>query len=211
MKIIAISDTHLTHEKRELSIPDGDILIHAGDATLNGSKKEIIVFNRWFSDLPHAIKIFVAGNHDWLFEKNLERARELLDHSIHYLQDSEITIAGLRIYGSPWQPAFNNWAFNLERGNDLKQKWDFIPSGIDILITHCSPYGIGDMLPDGSQIGCADLAKVVRKIKPKYHIFGHAHEGYGIYKRRNNNTVYINASILDEAYNPANQAIVIEI
>jgi len=211
MKIVAISDTHLAHEKRELTIPAGDLLIHAGDAALIGSEEEIKAFSGWFLSLPHHIKIFIAGNHDRLFETDPERARGLLHPSIHYLQDSEVTIAGIRIYGSPWQPRFNDWAFNLERGKALKEKWDHIPPGIDILVTHCPPYGIGDTYPGSGPIGCADLAKAVRRISPRYHIFGHVHHGHGVYTKRGHRTIYVNAAILDEAYKPTHQAVVIEI
>lgn len=211
MKIVAISDTHLAHEKARLVIPDGDILIHAGDATMGGSAKEIAAFSRWFSALSHPIKIFVAGNHDRLFESDPTRARALLHPSIHYLQDSEVTVAGLQIYGSPWQPAFNNWAFNIERGNALKKKWDLIPAGIDVLVTHCPPHGIGDTFPGSGSIGCEDLARAVRRVGPRYHIFGHIHDGHGTYTGQGHDTTYINAALMDESYCPTNQPIVFEI
>jgi 3',5'-cyclic AMP phosphodiesterase CpdA len=67
-RIVCISDTHNFHE--QIRIPDGDILIHAGDATNRGTVEEIVFFNQWFCRLPHRHKIFVAGNHDWLFETN---------------------------------------------------------------------------------------------------------------------------------------------
>lgn len=211
MQIVAISDTHLAHTKQKIDIPEGDVLIHAGDATRIGSEKEIRVFNKWFSALGHPIKIFVAGNHDRLFETRPKRARALLRPSIHYLEDSEITIDGLRIYGSPWQPAFNNWAFNLKRGKALREKWSRIPSGIDILVTHSPPYGIGDTFPGSGPIGCADLAWTVRKIRPRYHIFGHVHHSHGIYTRTGSRTVYVNAALLDESYCPVHEPIVLEI
>ena len=110
-------------------------MLHAGDATINGTIDEIKNFNRWFVGLPHKIKIFVAGNHDWLFERNNSHARQLLDDSIIYLQDSSIKIEDLRIYGSPWQPRFFDWAFNLNRGTQLEEKWKMIPLETDILIT----------------------------------------------------------------------------
>lgn len=211
MKIVAISDTHLAHKKVKILIPKGDLLIHAGDATMSGSQEEIETFNKWFSGLPHPLKVFVAGNHDRFFETDSVCARSLLDPSIHYLQDSEVTLAGLRIYGSPWQPVFKNWAFNLERGKALKKKWDLIPPGIDILLTHCPPCGIGDSFPGSGPIGCKDLLQAVKRILPRYHIFGHVHHGHGIYKRRGSKTVYVNAAIMDESYHPTNKPIVIEI
>lgn len=120
-RIVCVSDTHNCNEA--IDVPDGDILIHSGDATINGTVTEIRDFNRWFSALPHKHKIFVAGNHDWLFETDETLARQILHKDIIYLQDSEITVEGLRIYGSPWQPRFYDWAFNLDRGPQIAEKW----------------------------------------------------------------------------------------
>src|SRR6478672_4215138 len=111
MKIVCLSDTHNCNEKIE--VPGGDILIHAGDATINGTESEVEEFLAWFSRLPHRHKIFVAGNHDWLYEKNNRFARLLTaNFNINYLQDFSTEIEGLKIYGSPWQPRYFDWAFN---------------------------------------------------------------------------------------------------
>jgi predicted phosphodiesterase len=135
MKIVCLSDTHNCNE--EIAVPEGDILIHAGDATINGTEQEIENFLFWYSALPHPYKIFVAGNHDWLFETDNQVARLLTArYGIIYLQDSSAEIEGLQIYGSPWQPRFFNWAFNLNRGEELAEKWDLIPRETQILITH---------------------------------------------------------------------------
>ncbi len=120
MKIVCLSDTHNCNE--EIAVPDGDILIHAGDATIQGTIDEIVLFNEWFANLPHKHKIFVAGNHDWLFEINPKLANNLLDDQIIYLRDSFVEIEDLKIYGAPWQPRFYDWAFNLMRGAELAEK-----------------------------------------------------------------------------------------
>lgn len=104
-KIVCLSDTHNCNE--QIAVPDGDILIHAGDATVQGTQHEIEEFLYWFSSLPHEYKIFVAGNHDWMYETNNRLARLLTaNFNINYLQDSAIEIEGMKIYGSPWQPRF---------------------------------------------------------------------------------------------------------
>ncbi len=144
-RIVCLSDTHNCNERIE--VPDGDILIHAGDATTVGTHEQIRRFSDWFASLPHPHKVFVAGNHDWLFEKDNDSARSLLDPAIVYLQDSAIEIDGLKIYGSPWQPRFFDWAFNLNRGQEMAEKWAMIPDDIDILITHGPPNGILDLVP----------------------------------------------------------------
>lgn len=222
MRIVCISDTHLTHTKQDVPIPDGDILIHSGDATFMGREHEILQFAKWFNALPHKHKIFISGNHDFLFERNKDRAIAILrgtasdlwdkppENPCIYLQDSEVTVEGLRIYGSPWQPWFYDWAFNLQRGAEIKAKWDLIPDGIDILVTHGPPYGYGDIVPSGEKVGCVDLMDAIKRIKPKIHVCGHIHLSYGVYQT-DVGTKIVNASICDEAYTPANRPIVVDL
>ena len=100
-RIVCLSDTHNCNE--QIDVHDGDILIHSGDATIQGTDQEVIEFVHWFAKLPHKIKIFVAGNHDWLFQTDNRYARLLLANSqIIYLQDSSVQIGDIKIYGSPW-------------------------------------------------------------------------------------------------------------
>ena len=208
-KIVCLSDTHNNHEF--INVPDGDVLIHAGDATNRGTIEEIIAFNRWFTKLPHRHKIFVAGNHDWLFETSNRLARTLLDASIHYLQDSFVEIEGLKIYGSPWQPRFFDWAFNLMRGAEIGEKWKLIPEDTDVLITHGPPHGILDEVPRRyfvENTGCEELMKRVKVVRPKLHVFGHIHCGYGATEKFG--VRFINASNCDEEYNPTNAPIVFD-
>jgi predicted phosphodiesterase len=209
MRIVCISDTHLAHEKANIKIPDGNILIHAGDATYEGSVEEMTAFNRWFSHFHHKHKILIAGNHDWLFQKDPALATSILSPSINYLQDSSIQIRDLKIYGSPWQPEFLNWAFNLPRGPRLREKWKLIPNNTDILITHGPPAGILDETPDGENVGCEELHEALARIKPKLHVFGHVHHGYGTLEV--SGTKFVNASICDEAYLPSHSAIVVDL
>jgi len=150
MKLITISDTHGLHWS--LDIPDGDVLIHAGDLTDRGILEEVSEFNTFLGTLPHPHKIVIAGNHDLCFEDYRMDCEEALTNCI-YLQDQEVTIDGVRFYGSPWQPWFYDWAFNLERGPEIRAKWDLIPEGTDVLITHGPPYGIGDLTARGDKGG----------------------------------------------------------
>lgn len=191
MKIVAISDSHSLHEK--LKIPKADMLIVAGDFTLMGTQKEVEFFNHWLKMLPVKYKIVIAGNHDFLFEENQPTAQDTLTNAI-YLQDSSVTIKGINIYGSPWQPRYHDWAFNLDRGQQLREKWEMIPVWTDILVTHSPPRGILDSDKGGEPQGCDDLRDmVINKIKPKFHIFGHIHPSYG--KVKTEHTTFINASI----------------
>lgn len=209
-RIVCLSDTHNCHE--QIIVPDGDILIHAGDATIRGTIDEIVLFNEWFKNLPHPHKIFVAGNHDWLFELSNRYARTLLDASIHYLQDSWVEIENLKIYGSPWQPRFFDWAFNLTRGAELAEKWKMIPDASDVLITHGPPFGFLDEVPRQyfvENTGCEELRKRVERIRPRLHVFGHIHCGYG--QTENFGVRFVNASNCDESYEPVNHPIVIDL
>lgn len=210
MRIVCISDTHNCNE--QIKVPDGDILIHAGDATVTGRVDEIVLFNSWFAKLPHKHKIFVAGNHDWLFETNNNYARQILSDEIIYLQDSSVEIEGLKFYGSPFQPRFFDWAFNLMRGAELAEKWKLIPDDTNILITHGPPNGILDEVPRKyfvENTGCEELRKRVEQIKPKLHVFGHIHRGYG--QTEQFGVKFVNASNCDESYEPTQQPIVIDL
>ena len=210
-RIVCLSDTH--NLNGQIVVPDGDILIHAGDATIRGTQFEVEEFLQWFSSLPHKHKIFVAGNHDWLYETNNRFARLLTaGFDVKYLQDSSAKIEGLKIYGSPYQPRFFDWAFNLNRGRELAEKWKLIPEDTDVLITHGPPFGILDEVPKKYWIentGCEELIKRVEKVRPKLHVFGHIHCGYGT--AENFGVKFINASNCDESYEPTNAPIVIDL
>jgi len=206
MKFICLADTHNRHNNIE--VPDGDVLLVAGDFTMMGRPKNIRKFNDFLGTLPHEFKVVIAGNHDWLFEREPKKAQELLTNCI-YLEDSFTTISGFKIYGTPWQPDYHDWAFNLPRGLPLKKKYDLIPDDIDILITHGAPFSHGDLTIRGESTGCVDLLAAIRRINPKYHIFGHIHEGYGVTKE--GDITCINASSVDFQYKPVNPPISFEI
>lgn len=197
MKIVCISDTHNKH--REIEVPEGDILIHAGDFSGRGKADELRVFNHWLGELPHRHKIIIAGNHDFLFERDPLLARSLISEAI-YLENESVEIEGLRIYGSPATPWFFNWAFNYHRGPEIKAIWNRIPQAIDILITHGPAFGILDQLANGKHAGCEMLARwfETRDPAPALHVFGHIHEAAG--RIQKDQTTFINASQLDIRY-----------
>ena len=177
MRIVAVADTHLFHD--ELVIPDGDVFVHAGDLCRGGDLDELRVASDWITSLPHRYKVVVAGNHDWAFDRDRAAARALF---ATYLEDGDVTLEGVRFYGSPWQPAFNDWAFNLPRGAALAAKWSLIPTGIDVLVTHSPPAGLGDRSPVGNRTGCADLRARVAEVAPRLHLFGHIHQDGGAWR-----------------------------
>ena len=210
MRIIAISDSHCQLDK--IKIPKGDLLIHSGDATYRGSIAEISKFNEDLGKIKHKFKygiLFTPGNHDWLFETNSLLAKSIMTNA-KVLIDETIQIEGFTIHMSPWQPDFCNWAFNLPRGDVLKNKWATIPENTDVLVTHGPPHNILDMLPNGEKVGCVDLLDRVLELKNlKLHIFGHIHCGYGT--KIIGNTKYVNVAICTEAYRPTNKPIIIKL
>lgn len=208
MKLICISDTHNKHE--EIQIPEGDVLIHSGDITEGGTKREAINFLKWFSKQPHQHKIFIAGNHDFYFEKSSkEEIQEIIPGNIHYLRDEEITINGIKFWGSPITPGDGTWAFNQKQAQDINKHWEQIPKDTQVLITHTPPYKIKDVLNNGRHIGCETLLRTLKNREINFHIFGHVHDSYGI--TTISNTKFINASNLDNKYRFIHQPLEITI
>lgn len=207
MRVVLLSDTHLRHW---FNVPDGDVLIHAGDATMRGTMLETQEFCKWFESLPHKVKVFVPGNHDFAFQDKFEEAFKLLPLNCTYLEDSGGLIGGLNIWGSPWNPEFHNWAFQEPRGKALAEHWAKIPTRLDILITHSPPFGIGDEVrPPENNAGCRDMLAAIKRVRPKVHVFGHIHGSYGLYPREH--TLHINASICNEAYEPVNAPVTLNL
>lgn len=218
MVITFLSDTHTKHAQITQDLPGGDLLIHAGDLMNSGHYwEEVYPFLDWFNNLGnYDHKVFIAGNHDRLFEDRPEEIKGLLTgyKNIDYLRDESITVGDdermVKIYGSPWQPEFYNWAFNLPRnGEDLREKWFWIPNDTDILITHGPPWGHCDVTPYGNlNVGCELLRARVDELKPKIHIFGHVHSGYGY--KFHEGTHFINAAVLSERYQYSNKPITVD-
>ena len=208
MKFIIISDTHGQHKK--LTLPKGDVIIHAGDISHRGKESEIIDFLNWFKDLDFKYKIFIAGNHDFFFEKTSENdIQKIIPENIIYLCDSGVEVEHIKIWGSPITPWFYDWAFNRPRGAQIAHHWQLIPLDTDILITHGPAFGKLDKTTRGENVGCEDLLKSIKEIKPKIHICGHIHEGYG--QTTSSKTKFINASVLDEKYGLTNPPITFEL
>jgi Icc-related predicted phosphoesterase len=207
MKIGFISDTHTQH-KNLRGLEEIDLLIHAGDICSKGTQSETADFIDWFNGLAIRYKVFVAGNHDFFMEKTPSSfIRANLNTNTFYLNDDGIIIEGIQIWGSPIQPWFFDWAFNRQRGEEIKKHWDLIPMDTDILITHGPPFGILDKTKHGQHVGCEELLSCVERIKPKVHVFGHIHEGYGM--KETSTTAFMNASVLDVNYRLVNKPIII--
>ena len=222
MRIICMSDPHGLHRKVEL--PEGDLLVCAGDLTVSGELSAILDFSTWLKEQAaigkFGVAVVIAGNHDFTFDPTTNRqswwhpydskAEEWTKEAAIYLNDSGAEVMGLKVWGSPIQPTFHDWAFNRDRGLPIKEHWQLIPDGLDILITHGPPLGFLDR-PFGkyAPVGCADLALKVTEAKPRLHVFGHIHGGYGV--STFNGTTFVNASVINEAYKVVNPPIVIEL
>ena len=196
MHIVHLSDTHNKHHLLR-NLPKADIIIHSGDMSVNGSENEVMDFVEWFGKLPYKYKIFIAGNHDdCLYQANIEGLSEYC----FYLCNSCVTIEGVKFYGVPM---FIDDLISDSYYNNIQQ----IPVDTDVLITHQPPYCI---LDSSRNINYGDriLLQTVLKIQPKYHLFGHAHDAYGIEKI--DNTTFVNAAILNEHYELTNKPVLLE-
>lgn len=215
MKIVIISDTHTMHKglENKFELPNADTIIHCGDITGLGTEHTVREFLKWFNNLnQYKYKIFIAGNHDWLFEISPTLAKDVVEEyeNIIYLEDNGVKLDGIKFWGTPVSKPFLNWAFNRPE-EKLEQHWKAIPDDTDILITHSAPYKIMDYGPiTDHNTGSPSLYReVIERIKPTIHCFGHIHNGYGIYNHESG-VKFINASNLDEDYKIKNKPITIK-
>lgn len=228
MRIVSVSDTH-TYGRR-IQVPDGDLLVHAGDLTIRGTEAEVERELGWLGSLPHERKILVAGNHDWFFDPqmparfhgySLGRSRPIEAvlagyPDIVYLQDSGCEVAGLKFWGSPWQPNFQDWAFNFPKTGEAipREIWARIPNDTDVLVTHGPPRGILDEVAPGRSVGDHVLYERIRELRGlRLHIFGHIHEAYGRAERvlaSGATITFVNASSCTKDYRPINPPVVVD-
>lgn len=210
MRVALISDTHCLHEA--LKVPPCDVLVHAGDFSTLGRTAELDDFLEWFHAQPGAHKVLVAGNHDFNVQLDPAGARRKLARlGIVFLEDETVTVAGLRVHGSPWTPRFGDWAFMLERGAPIAEKWAKIPEGLDLLVTHGPPHGLGDETRRGTAAGCEDLRRRVLAVRPRLHVYGHIHEGFGEYSVEGCPTRFLNVSSTPMPPVSVRQPVVVEL
>ncbi|KAG5980952.1 hypothetical protein E4U55_003462 [Claviceps digitariae] len=184
LSVVCVSDTHNSRPV----LPDGDILIHAGDLTQSGSQSELDAALSWIRSLPHQHKVVVAGNHDLLLDpacdgpagRSPARRHELDWSGIVYLHNEARTLScsnvrTVSVYGSPLSPKHGNWAFQYPRATDVDVWADTVPEQVDVLVTHGPPRGHGDLL----KYGCEHLLRALWRVRPRLHVCGHIHEGYG--------------------------------
>jgi len=221
LRLVCTGDTH--GQQDQVSIPDGDIFVFAGDAAGHGGMAELHSFCSWVQRLPHRYKIVIAGNHDFEMERmGTAATTELLTADgrfpeVIYLRDNWTKVQNLKFYGSPWTPRFFNWSFMATRGAKMMEKWRKIPDYVDVLITHGPPFGRLDQPNSGmSPCGCEALANRLAAMKtpPSLHVFGHIHGGYGVSPSYSPDggilTYYANVSCCTESYKPVNSPLVLD-
>lgn len=226
MKIVCISDSHGSHYSLPHP-PYGDLLIHSGDFSSYGQENDTKDFLRWLGGLHYKYKILVAGNHDKLPFENPRLFSVLLKDicpGVHYLEDSEVNVGGLTVWGAPWTPTFMQWYFMADRGSAIKYHWDKIPNNIDVLVTHGPPFGFLDKSRNWNNatgerwddhLGCRDLQEAMYRVRPLLHTFGHIHGSGGHEVNYTDDdghkTILVNASLMDEAYQMTHKPVVIDL
>lgn len=233
IKTIFISDTHTKH--RKINLESGDLCIFSGDCMSSGfSEMELLDFISWISSLTKKYKyvVVLAGNHDRYLEtfpkeviENLFYQNEGYEKGIRYIQDELIELdfedkGKLKIYGTPYQPYFCNWAWNISDSNELYNIYSNIPENLDLLITHCPCYNILDKshikssrnLTGENPLGSKELQIRLSEMTnpPRYHCFGHIHGDGGKFQTIDK-TTYINASVCDENYKPINNIVMLDL
>ena len=200
MRILHLSDTHRNH-RRLHGLPAADVIIHSGDVAETGQSKDVNDFFVWFCGLDYKYKIFVKGNHDSRLQAN-KFVQSSLPANVFFLYNSGITIKSVKFWGLS-----NSYFTKKDVNENFQQRLAKIPSNIDILITHRPPYGILDK--SYKHLGSTYLLQAVMKIAPRYHLFGHVHEAYGIEKL--NETTFVNASVVNEKNELTNKPFLFEI
>jgi len=206
LTIVALSDTHELH--RETDVPDGDLVIHAGDFTMFSKSAAVILdFNDWLAELPHRWKICIPGNHEFFLESDHSR-RKLISNATILINEG-IEILGLRIWGSPTTPLYGG-AFGLSSERDRVRLYSQIPAGTHVLISHTPPFSILDQTPGSEHnAGCRQLLDAVIRVKPMLHVFGHVHGGYGTLSTPD--TLFMNVALMGQYGDLANRPVVVRL
>jgi len=217
LRIVALSDTHGYHTR--LKVPDGDVLIHAGDFSMRAQRSHVREFAHWFKQQPHKHKIIVPGNHDVACDGHRLWAAEEFN-PVQYLDHESCLIEGYTVFGSPYTSSIQEpsyWSFDYPRyGAQAKHLWGTVPDHVDILVTHGPPHKIMDRVPcaapgEDPNVGDPYLMSRIEQILPRVHIFGHIHEGYGSFSTPGLTTKFYNVCVCDGYYTPSNPITVIDL
>jgi Icc-related predicted phosphoesterase len=209
--IVCIADLH----EHLVDVPRCDLLLIAGDVSFAfkgdlRSKQAFLAgpFSRWLERAPAEEIVLVAGNHD----QSIEAWGVPDGLRCHYLEDDGVELFGLKVWGTPWQPWFHDWAFNapLREGEEfLASKFEAIPDDTDVIVGHGPPYGFGDLTGAGQRVGSTAMTATLKRVQPRLMVCGHIHPAYGRYSL--GQTEIVNAAIVDEAYKLLHSAVELEL
>jgi Icc-related predicted phosphoesterase len=229
MRIVALSDQHGFFPE----VPPCDLLIVAGDVCPDRVGESLAEqhpaeqkawFDRharpWLAAAPAAHKILTWGNHDWCgqacdFEADSPAAAA--STTLQILVDRGTSVPGtngsgraISVWGTPWSRLFMNWAF-MKSSEELAETYAAIPKGLDILVSHQPPYGLGDHEQSGEaeRLGSRELLAAIGRVRPRLVICGHIHEGYG-YFEHDGIPIY-NVSVVNKQYRLVRLPTVIDI
>lgn len=184
MKIVTIADTHGLHD--QLDVPDGDLLVHAGDFTHFGDRAHEEAFADWMGSQPHNHKVVIYGNHEVGFDqrRRMRFREDCFQRGVEVLSSERQTIRGVTLYAL---------GFPISTMPVQDDRYDDITDDVDVLISHAPPRGILDESIDGSNYGDEPLRQKLRSVTPTYHLFGHVHASYGM--KEQDGTTYVNAAL----------------
>jgi Icc-related predicted phosphoesterase len=209
MRLVLTSDLH----GQLPAVPACDVLLIGGDVC--PIENHDLTFQAdwlrwrfvpWLRQAPARQKLFIAGNHDFVFAE-LPDLLANIDWPGVYLQDSGLTWEGVTFWGTPWANELPGWVFTAPEG-DLEVYWNLIAPATQVLIVHGPPFGYGDTVigrrsGDELHVGSRTLSAMLDRLpKLRLVVFGHIHEAAGVYRR--GNVTLVNASLMDVAYQPVN-------
>jgi len=207
----------------DVKVPEGDVYIHCGDISFRGELDIIRSYCNWVKELPHKSKLQINGNHEVGIRYGSKRdvvLQMFRDAGLSYLENDGIEIDGTYFWGSPITPEFCGWEFMEPRGKGMAKVWEKISEKTNVIICHGSPYGILDQVPTGipghkESVGCEELLKRINVLKPLGHLkavcFGHLHRDNNEPPVEIDGIKFCNASICNNAYQPTNSPIAIDI
>lgn len=201
IRVVCVSDTH----SAEPEIPDGDILLHAGDLCDKGTFEELQTQLNWLNRQPHQYKVVIAGNHELLLdqgfldrfpERIMERPgasrEDLRWGDLIYLNDNSTVLnffcdeKGAHKQNNGYvggrQIKIYGSPWTHQFGNWafqvplIRDVWTgTVPKDTDILLMHGPP----KYYLDANNLGNIYLNNELCRVKPRLTVFGHIHAGYG--------------------------------
>lgn len=212
MKIVATSDTHFPVDVSK--IPDGDVFIHAGDLMNTGYLPEWTAALEWLGKLPHKIKLYIPGNHDFHLQvypgpalQDLRRIGvTVLGFPGNSGYDSYTLPNGMTVLGVGGATNLPRWAFN--RTEAELADYFALTRRHDIVVTHAPAHGCLDMVR-GHNTGVIAYRNFLYDSKPKIWIHGHIHECYGTHDYFG--TKVYNVAMCDRNSQQVNAPMIIEV